>query len=98
MTIFTANPRVKCDLQHNIAHIVAAKGGIGQVPATSGYQGQTGIGRSIGDADPGQASGRMYGNSSTSRIEAESVNSITRRSMPTPSPPVGGKPTSSARM
>ena len=40
MTIFTANPRVKCDLQHNIAHIVAAKGGIGQVPATSGYQGQ----------------------------------------------------------
>jgi hypothetical protein len=40
MTIFTANPRVKCDLQHNIAHIVAAKGGIGQVPATSGYQGK----------------------------------------------------------
>ncbi len=40
----------------------------------------------------------MYGNSSTSRIEAESVNSITRRSMPTPRPPVGGYPTSSARM
>ncbi|CAM5288114.1 hypothetical protein RLIN73S_01293 [Rhodanobacter lindaniclasticus] len=44
------------------------------------------------------ASGRMYGNSSTSRIEAESVSSITRRSMPMPRPPVGGRPTSSARM
>lgn len=45
-----------------------------------------------------QASGRMYGNSSTSRIEAESVNSMTRRSMPMPSPAVGGRPYSRARM
>ena len=44
------------------------------------------------------ASGRMYGNSSTSRIDAASVNSITRRSMPMPSPAVGGIPYSSARM
>ncbi len=45
-----------------------------------------------------QASGRMYGNSSTSRIELLPVSSITKRSMPTPSPPVGGSPTSNARM
>ena len=43
-------------------------------------------------------SGRMYGNNNTSRIDAESVSSITNRSMPMPRPPVGGRPTSSARM
>src|SRR3569623_2096419 len=32
---------------------------------------------------------RMCGNSSTSRIDGESLNSITRRSMPLPSPAVG---------
>ena len=42
-------------------------------------------------------SGRMYGNSSTSRIDGEFVNSITSRSMPTPRPAVGGMPYSSAR-
>src|SRR5690554_4914012 len=42
-------------------------------------------------------SGRMAGNSSTSRIEALSVSSITRRSMPMPSPAVGGRPYSRAR-
>ena len=31
----------------------------------------------------------MYGKSRTSRIEAESVSSITSRSMPIPRPPVG---------
>ena len=45
-----------------------------------------------------QASGRIYGNSSTSRIEAEPVSSMTRRSMPMPRPPVGGRPTSRARI
>lgn len=45
-----------------------------------------------------QVSGRICGNSSTSRMEAESVSSITRRSMPIPSPAVGGIPYSSARM
>ncbi|WP_422917496.1 glutaminase [Salinicola tamaricis] len=42
-------------------------------------------------------SGRIAGNSSTSRIEGLSVSSITRRSMPMPSPAVGGMPYSSAR-
>ena len=41
--------------------------------------------------------GRMCGNRMTSRIDLLSVSSITRRSMPTPSPAVGGSPYSSAR-
>ncbi len=45
-----------------------------------------------------QASGLMYGKSSTSRIDGESVKIITRRSMPIPSPAVGGIPYSSARI
>ena len=40
--------------------------------------------------------GFMVGNSSTSRMEALSVSSITRRSTPKPRPPVGGRPYSSA--
>ena len=40
--------------------------------------------------------GFIVGNSSTSRIEALSVSSITRRSTPKPRPPVGGRPYSSA--
>ena len=43
-------------------------------------------------------SGRICGKSNTSRIDGESVNSITRRSMPIPMPAVGGMPYSSARM
>src|SRR5205085_2479824 len=39
----------------------------------------------------------ISGNSSTSRIDGWPVSSMTRRSMPTPSPAVGGMPTSSAR-
>ena len=42
-------------------------------------------------------SGRMCGNSSTSRIEGELVYSITSRSTPKPKPAVGGMPYSSAR-
>jgi hypothetical protein len=42
-------------------------------------------------------SGFMCGNSSTSRIDGESVNSITMRSTPMPRPAVGGMPYSSAR-
>ena len=42
-------------------------------------------------------SGRMCGNSSTSRIDGASVKNITSRSMPTPRPAVGGMPYSSAR-
>src|SRR6185436_13838468 len=42
-------------------------------------------------------SGRICGNRITSRIEALSVNSITRRSIPMPSPAVGGRPYSRAR-
>ena len=51
-----------------------------------------------GGVGPAQASGRRYGNSRTSRMDGESVNSMTRRSMPTPSPAAGGMPYSSARM
>ena len=40
--------------------------------------------------------GFIVGNSSTSRIEALSVSSMTRRSTPKPRPPVGGRPYSSA--
>ena len=43
-------------------------------------------------------SGRMCGNNSTSRIDVELVSSITSRSMPIPSPAVGGSPYSSAVM
>ncbi len=38
------------------------------------------------------AFGRMSGKRMTSRIEREPVKSIARRSMPTPSPAVGGMP------
>ena len=40
---------------------------------------------------------RMCGNKMTSRIDGLPVRTITRRSMPIPSPPVGGRPYSSAR-
>jgi hypothetical protein len=39
---------------------------------------------------------RIWGNNITSLIEAESVNNITNRSIPIPSPAVGGIPYSSA--
>ena len=41
-------------------------------------------------------SGLSSGNRMTSRMEGESVRSITRRSMPMPSPAVGGRPCSRA--
>ena len=40
----------------------------------------------------------ISGNRMTSRIDGLLVSSITSRSMPTPSPAVGGRPYSSARM
>src|SRR5439155_25777891 len=40
----------------------------------------------------------ISGNRITSRIDGLFVRSITSRSIPTPSPPVGGKPYSRARM
>ena len=42
--------------------------------------------------------GRISGNRITSRIDGLFVSSITRRSIPTPSPAAGGIPYSSARM
>src|SRR5207302_9072297 len=42
-------------------------------------------------------SGRRVGNRITSRMLRASVNSIAKRSMPIPSPPVGGMPYSRAR-
>ena len=53
--------------------------------------------RAAGQPRAPHPSRRMYGKSSTSRIDAESVSSITRRSMPRPWPPVGGRPYSRAR-
>ena len=44
-----------------------------------------------------RARGRISGNRITSRIDGLSVSSMTSRSMPMPSPPVGGMPYSSAR-
>ena len=44
-----------------------------------------------------QDSGRMCGNSRTSRIDGEFVYSMTSRSTPKPSPAAGGMPYSSAR-
>ena len=41
--------------------------------------------------------GRIKGNRITSRMEREPVNTMVRRSMPMPSPPVGGRPKLSAR-
>lgn len=43
-----------------------------------------------------QPRGFMVGNSRTSRMEAESVSSMTRRSTPKPRPPVGAMPYSNA--
>ena len=43
-----------------------------------------------------QSMGFIVGNSSTSRIDALSVSSMTRRSTPKPRPPVGGRPYSRA--
>ena len=45
-----------------------------------------------------QSTGFIVGNSRTSRIEAASVRNMTRRSMPMPTPPVGGRPYSMAVM
>lgn len=44
----------------------------------------------------GQSSGFIVGKSSTSRMDAESVSSMTSLSTPNPRPPVGGIPYSSA--
>jgi hypothetical protein len=41
---------------------------------------------------------RVAGNGTTSRMDRRSVTSITRRSMPIPIPPAGGRPYSSASM
>ena len=44
------------------------------------------------------ASGRICGKRIKSRIDWELVNNITRRSIPMPSPAVGGRPCSNARI
>ena len=50
-----------------------------------------------GSASPSAGSGRSSGKRTTSRMEGELVKSIASRSMPIPSPAVGGMPCSSAR-
>ena len=52
---------------------------------------------SVPTRPPMPGSGRNVGNRITSRIDGVPVSSITRRSMPSPSPPVGGIPYSRAR-
>ena len=56
-------------------------------PISGGAQGQ-----------PLRSLGRIKGNNSTSRMDGESVSSITSRSTPMPSPAVGGRPYSKAVM
>jgi hypothetical protein len=45
-----------------------------------------------------RAQSRIAGNSTTSRIDLRPVSTITSRSIPMPTPPVGGMPCSSAWM
>ena len=45
----------------------------------------------------GHRSGRMWGKRITSRMDCEFVSTMASRSMPTPQPPVGGRPWPSAR-
>ena len=45
-----------------------------------------------------ESSGFIVGNRSTSRMDAASVRNMTRRSIPMPTPPVGGRPYSIAVM
>ena len=61
-----------------------------------GSLGGSALGSSGASAALGASRGFMVGNSSTSRMEAESVSSMTRRSKPKPRPPVGGRPYSRA--
>ncbi len=62
--------------------------------ALNGFGGSGRTAAALSDSD---YSGRMCGNSSTSRIEGEFVYSITRRSTPSPKPAAGGMPYSNAR-
>ena len=60
-------------------------------------QKQAGQDNSPGQAGHDERSGRRCGNRITSRMWLAPESTITTRSMPTPSPPVGGRPCSSAR-
>ena len=53
--------------------------------------------RSTSTVAPLYPSGRMWGKNSTSLMDGLSVSNITKRSIPMPSPAVGGNPYSSAR-
>ena len=78
-----------------LAHVWLVE--LGQQHALPGIVKNDPIGRArVVRAQGRQSRGRMCGNSNTSRMLAESVNSITRRSTPMPSPAVGGRPCSSA--
>ena len=72
----------------------AARGAAAVLADTDSPYGLPGL---AGAARAVQNSGRMCGNNNTSRIDGESVYSITMRSTPRPSPAVGGIPYSSAR-
>ena len=52
----------------------------------------------LGPIVPGQDSFFNCGNKITSRIDCELVSTITKRSIPIPSPAVGGNPYSKARI
>ena len=73
----------------------AAGAGAASAAGASGWAGAA-SGAFSGRGAAGPSRGFMVGNSSTSRMEAESVSSMTSRSTPKPRPPVGGRPYSRA--
>ena len=87
--------------QHVVADLGGRHGrahpGVGRV--TVSLRKSVAMGLLDGDGSAAlQLSGFSCGNRITSRIDGESVSSITSRSMPMPSPAVGGRPYSIARM
>ena len=71
-----------------------ATGAPGRAVVGNGVVGSTGRGAVT---SPPRRSGRWVGNRITSRIDVAPDSSMTRRSTPMPSPPVGARPRSSAR-
>ncbi len=76
--------------------VIAAAGSVSGAGAASGVAGVSVAGTSPPPPSPSPASGRSVGKRMTSRIVAAPEISMTSRSIPIPSPPVGGRPYSSA--
>jgi non-specific serine/threonine protein kinase len=76
--------RLAATLPHELPAVVAA--------LRRHRKASTWEGTSCAEGYPRGFSGRRSGNKITSRMERELVNSMVRRSIPIPSPPVGGRP------